>query len=116
MKPVKFVLLALGVLCAIAVFLPFVKVGPLSATFWELRHAKAAPTFIALLGSLGLAAISGLGVAKGRFTRGMAAGTLVIALVIAIITIIQFKPEMPFGKVAGTGAKILLFGGLAGFV
>lgn len=60
-----------GALCAIAAFLPFLKVGPISASFWELRAAKAAPTFIALLGSLGLAVVAGLGVAKGPFTRGM---------------------------------------------
>jgi hypothetical protein len=116
MKPVKFVLLALGALCALAVFLPFVEIGPIKASFWELREAKAAPTFIALLGSLALAAIAGLGVAKGRFTRGMAAGTAVLGLVIAVITILQFTPEAPFGKVAGTGAKLLLGGGLVGFV
>ncbi len=116
MKPVKFVLLALGALCAIAVFLPFLEMGPIKASFWELREAKAAPTFIALLGSLGLAAVAGLGVAKGRFTRGMAAGTAVLGLVIAAITILQFSPEAPFAKVAGTGAKLLLAGGLFGFV
>lgn len=116
MKPVKFVLLALGALCALAVFLPFVEIGPIKASFWELREAKAAPTFIALLGSLALAAVAGLGVAKGRFTRGMAAGTAVLGLVIAAITILQFTPEAPFAKVAGTGAKILLAGGLVGFV
>jgi hypothetical protein len=116
MKPVKFVLLALGALCAIAIFLPFVEAGPLKASFWELREAKAAPTFIALLGSLGLVTVAGLGVAKGAFGRGMAAGTAVLGLVIAAITILQFSPEAPFGKVAGTGAKILLAGGLLGFV
>jgi hypothetical protein len=116
MKPVKFVLLALGALCAIAVFLPFVQAGPLKLSFWELREAKAAPTFIALLGSLALAGIAGLGVAKGRFTRGMAAGTAALGLIIAVITILQFTPEEPFGKFAGIGAKILLGGGLIGFV
>jgi quinol-cytochrome oxidoreductase complex cytochrome b subunit len=116
MKPVKFVLLALGALCAIAVFLPFIDVGPIKASFWELRQAKAAPTFIALIGSLALAGLATLGVVKGRFTRGMAAGTAVLGLVIAVITILQFTPEAPFGKVAGTGAKILLGGGLIGFV
>lgn len=116
MKPVKFVLLALGALCAIAVFLPFVDAGIIKASFWELREAKAAPTFIALLGSLALAGLAGLGVAKGRFTRGMAAGTAALGLIIAVITILQFSPEAPFGKVAGTGAKILLAGGLLGFV
>jgi len=116
MKPIKFVLLALGALCAISIFLPFVEVGPIKASFWELREAKAAPTFIALLGSLGLAAVAALGVVKGRFTRGMAAGTAVLGLVIAAITILQFTPEAPFAKVAGTGAKVLLAGGLIGFV
>lgn len=116
MKPVKFVLLALGALSLIAVFLPFVEAGPLKASFWELREAKAAPTFIALLGSLALAGVAGLGVAKGRFTRGMAAGTAVLGLVIAAITILQFSPEAPFAKVAGTGAKLLLGAGLVGFV
>lgn len=116
MKPIKFVLLGLGLLCLIAVFLPFVDVGPIKASFWKLREAKAAPTFIALLGSLGLVALGGLGVAKQRFTRGMAGGAAALALIIAVITIIQFEAEMPFGKVAGLGAKILLFGGLLGFV
>ncbi|HVK77727.1 MAG TPA: hypothetical protein VM734_30690 [Kofleriaceae bacterium] len=116
MKPVKFVLLALGALCLLAVFLPFVEAGPIKASFWELRQAKAAPTFIALIGSLALAGLGGLGVAKQRFTRGMAAGTAVLGLIIAAITILQFSPEAPFGKVAGLGAKILLAGGLVGFV
>ncbi len=116
MKPVKFVLLVLGALCAIAIFLPFVELGPVKASFWELRTAKAGPTFIALIGSLALAALAGLGVAKQRFTRGMAAGTAVLGLIIAAITILQFSPEAPFGKVAGMGAKLLLAGGLLGFV
>lgn len=111
MKPIKFVVLAIAVLCLIAVFLPFVEMGPIKASFWELRKAKAGPTFIALLASLGMAALAGLGAAKQKFSRGMAAGTAVLALIIAVITIAQFSPEAPFGKVAGTGAKILLFGG-----
>ena len=49
------------------------------------------------------------------FGRGRAAGAAVLGLVIAIITIIQFEAEMPFGKVAGMGAKLLVMGGLAGF-
>ena len=113
MKPIKFVLLAIGALCAIAVFLPFIDVGPIKASFWELRQAKSAPTFIALISSLALAAVSGLAVSKKRFGRGMAALTAVLGVVIAFITIAQFEPEAPFGKVAGTGAKILLFGGVA---
>jgi hypothetical protein len=113
MKPIKFVILAIGALCAIAVFLPFFDAGGLKASFWELREAKAAPTFIALLGSLGLAAVAALAVKKQSFSRGLAALTAVLGLVVALITLIQFEPEAPFGKVAGTGAKILLFGGLA---
>ena len=42
MKPIKFVLLAIGALCAIAVFLPFLDAGPIKLSFWELREAKAA--------------------------------------------------------------------------
>ena len=87
MKPVKFVLLALGALSLIAIFLPFVELGPIKASFWELREAKAAPTFIALIGSLALAAIAGLGVAKQRFTRGMAAGTAVLGLVLWLLVL-----------------------------
>jgi quinol-cytochrome oxidoreductase complex cytochrome b subunit len=116
MKPIKFVILAIGILCAIAVFLPFVDAGPVKSSFWELREAKAAPTFIALLGALGMAALAGLGASKGRFSRGMAAGTAALGLIVAVITIVQFEAEMPFGKVAGTGAKILLFGGLGALV
>jgi hypothetical protein len=109
MKPIKFILLALGAICLIAVFLPFIDVGPIKFSFWELRKAKAAPTFIALLASLGLIVMA------KSFGRGRAAGAAVLGLVIAIITIIQFEAEMPFGKVAGMGAKLLLMGGLAGF-
>ena len=115
MKPIKFVLLALGAICLIAVFLPFIDVGPIKASFWELRKAKAAPTFIALLASLGLIALATTGVMAKSFGRGRAAGAAVLGLVIAIITIVQFEAEMPFGKVAGMGAKLLLVGGLAGF-
>jgi hypothetical protein len=46
----------------------------------------------------------------------MAAGTAALGLIVAVITIVQFEAEMPFGKVAGTGAKILLFGGLGALV
>jgi len=116
MKPVKFVLLGLGALCLIAVFLPFVKAGPISASFWELRHAKAAPTFIALLGALGMVALGTLGVVRKSFTRGMAGGAAALGLIIALITVAQFDSSAPFSKVAGSGAQILLFGGLAGFV
>ncbi|MEZ4403136.1 MAG: hypothetical protein R3B06_24140 [Kofleriaceae bacterium] len=116
MKPIKFVVLALGVLCLIAIFLPFIDVGPFKASFWKLREAKAAPTFIALLSSLAVVALAGMGAAKDKFTRGMAGGTLALMLIIAVITIIQFEAKMPFGKVAGLGAKILLFGGLAGAI
>jgi hypothetical protein len=112
-KPIKFVLLALGVLCAIAVFLPFVKIEGLSASLWTLKAAKAGPTYIALLGSLGLIAVGGLGVAKGSFSRGAAAGALVLGMIVAVITILQFDAQAPFGKFAGLGAQILLMGGAA---
>ena len=115
MKPIKFILLALGAICLIAVFLPFIDVGPIKFSFWELRKAKAAPTLIALLASLGLIALATTGVMAKSFGRGRAAGAAVLGLVIAIITIIQFEAEMPFGKVAGMGAKLLVMGGLAGF-
>ncbi len=111
MKPIKFVVLALGLLCAIAVFLPFLVDGELSLSLWSLKALKAGPTYIALLGSLGLAAIAGAGVAKGKFTRGLAVGGLVLGAIVAAITILQFSPEAPFGKVSGLGAKILLIGG-----
>lgn len=111
MKPIKFVVLALGLLCAIAVFLPFLSMGGESVSLWSLKALKAGPTYIALLGSLGLAAIAGAGVAKGKFTRGLAAGGLVLGGLVAAITILQFSPEAPFGKFSGLGAKILLIGG-----
>ena len=111
MKPIKFVLLAVGVLCAIAVFLPFVKIEDQSISLWALKAVKAGPTWIALLGSLGLAGLAGAGVAKGQFGRGAAVGGLVLGLIVAVITILQFSAEAPFGKFAGLGAQILLFGG-----
>jgi hypothetical protein len=112
-KPIKFVLLALGVLCAIAVFLPFVKFEGVSMSLWTAKAVKAGPTYIALLGSLGLIAVAGLGVAKGSLGRGAAAGALVLGAIVAAITILQFDSSAPFGKVAGLGAQILLMGGAA---
>ena len=111
MKPIKFVVLALGLLCAIGVFLPFVSIEGESLSLWSMKAIKAGPTYIALLGSLGLAALAGAGVAKGRFSRGLAIGGLVLGGIVAAITILQFSPEAPFGKVSGLGAKILLIGG-----
>jgi hypothetical protein len=111
MKPVKFVLLALGALCAISVFLPFVSIEGHGVSLWTLKAAKAGPTYIALLGSLGLVAIAGLGVAKGQFGRGLATGALILGAIVAAITVIQFSPEAPFGKFSGIGAKLLLGGG-----
>ena len=111
MKPIKFVVLGLGLLCAIAVFLPFMAGEGVSPSLWSLKAFKAGPTYIALLGSLGLAAIAGAGVARGKFTRGLAAGGLVLGAIVAAITIVQFSPEAPFAKVSGLGAKILLIGG-----
>jgi hypothetical protein len=110
-KPIKFVLLALGVLCAISVFLPFVSIGEESVSLWTLKAVKAGPTYIVLLGSLGLAALAGAGVAKGGFGRGAAAGGLVLGLIVALITLVQFSAEAPFSKFAAIGAKALLFGG-----
>jgi hypothetical protein len=111
MKPIKFVLLVVGIVCAIAVFLPFVTMGSESISLWTLKAVKAGPTYIILLGSLGLAGLAGLGVAKGRFGRGMAAGALVLGLVVALITLVQFSAEAPLGKFGGIGAKVLLGGG-----
>jgi hypothetical protein len=121
MKPVKFLLVALGALCAVAVFLPFASIGggdlgggdevSLSVSLWTLKAVKPAPTYIALLGSLGLIAIGAIGIAKQRFGRGMAAGALALGAIVAAITILQFSPEAPFGKFSGVGAKILLAGG-----
>ena len=111
MKPIKFVLLALGVLCLVAVFLPFVSAGGESISLWTLKAVKAGPTYIAVLGSLGLVALAGTGVAKGGFGRGAAAGGLVRGAIVAVITILQFSAEAPFGKFAGIGAQILLAGG-----
>ena len=111
MKPVKFVLLALGALCAISVFLPFVSIGGHGVSLWTLKAAKAGPTYIALLGSLGLIAIGGMAVARGQLGRGMATGALILGAIVAGITILQFSPEAPFGKFSGLGAKFLLGGG-----
>jgi hypothetical protein len=110
-KPIKFVLLAVGVLCAIAVFLPFVSIEGQSISLWTLKAVKAGPTWIALLGSLGLAGLAGMSVAKGQLGRGAAAGGLVLGAIVALITILQFDARAPFGKFAGLGAQILLFGG-----
>ena len=68
-----------------------------------------------IVGTFGLIALATTGVMAKSFGRGRAAGAAVLGLVIAIITIVQFEAEMPFGKVAGMGAKLLLVGGLAGF-
>jgi hypothetical protein len=111
MKPIKFVVLGLGLLCALAVFLPFLTVEGESVSLWSLKALKAGPTYVALLGSLGLAALAGAGVAKGRFGRGLAIGGLLLGAIVAAITILQFSPEAPFGKFSGIGAKILLIGG-----
>ena len=117
MKPIKFVLLVLGALCAIAVFLPFATIGggddgiSLSVSLWTLKAVKPAPTYIALLGSLGLVALAGMGVAKKSFGRGAAIGGLVLGAIVAVITILQFSAEAPFGKFSGIGAQILLVGG-----
>lgn len=111
MKPIKFVLLALGVLCAIAVFLPFISIEGQGISLWTMKAVKAGPTYIALLGSLGLIALGASGVAKGSFGRGAAIGGLVLGAIVAVITILQFSAEAPFGKFAGLGAQILLVGG-----
>ena len=113
MKPIKFVLLALGVLCAIAVFLPFISAEGMSFSFWALRggHQGGGAPYVALVGSLGLVAVAGAGVAKGKFGRGLAAAGFVLGAIVSAITILQFKPEAPFGKFAGLGAQILLIGG-----
>ncbi len=114
MKQIKFVVLAIGILGVIAVFLPFFDAGGVKASLWELRKLKSGPTYIALLASLAMAATAGFAVSKQRFGRGLAALTAVAGAVMAMITIAQFEPEAPFGKLAGLGAKILLFGGVAG--
>ena len=116
MKPLKFVLLALGLVCLIAVFLPFLKLGEFSVSLWKLKAIKAGPTWIALLGSVAMVAVAGVGVAKGELGRGLAIGATIAGLLIATITFLQFSPEAPFGKVSGIGAKLLLMGGLVGFV
>ncbi len=116
MKPLKFVLLTLGLLCLVAVFLPFLTLGEFSVSLWKLKAVKAGPTWIALLGSLALVAVAGVGVAKGQLGRGLAIGATIAGLIIAAITFLQFSPEAPFAKVSGVGAKLLLMGGLVGFV
>jgi hypothetical protein len=113
MKPIKFVLLAIGALAVIAVFLPFFSMKGLDLSLWKLKEVKSGPTYMILLASLALAGVAGLGVSKKKFGRGLAAVTAVLGVIIAFLTIAQFEPEAPFGKVGGTGAKILLFGGVA---
>ena len=117
MKNTKIVIAALGLLCLVAVFLPFVTIGPFSASLWAAKSmGKPAPTYIALLGSLAMLGLAGLGVSKGALSRGLAIGAAIAGLVVAVIAILQFSAEAPFMKVGGIGAKILVFGGLAGFV
>lgn len=115
MKQVKFLTLGLGALFLISVFLPFVNFEGLKMSLWAAKAIKGGPTYIALFGALATLGLSALAV-KGRLTRGLAIGTAISCLVVAVIAFLQFEPTAPLMKVGGIGAKIMVFGGLVGFI
>jgi quinol-cytochrome oxidoreductase complex cytochrome b subunit len=115
MKQIKFVTLGLGALFLIAVFLPFVDIEGLKMSLWATKAIKAGPTYIALIGAVAVLGLSLLAV-KGRLTRGIAIGTAIGCLIVAVIAFLQFEPTAPLMKVGGIGAKIMVFGGLVGFI
>jgi len=114
-KSLKFVLLAVGLVGLVACFLPFLKAGEVSISLWKLKAIKAGPTWIALLSSLAMVAVAGIGVANGQLGRRLAIGATMAGVVIAAITFLQFSTEAPFVKFSGIGAKLLLLSGLVGF-
>ena len=115
MKQIKFVTLGLGALFLIAVFLPFVDIEGLKISLWAAKAIKAGPTYIALLGAVAVIGLSALAI-KGRLSRGLAIGTAISCLIVAVIAFLQFEANAPLMKVGGIGAKIMVFGGLVGFV
>ena len=115
MKQVKFLTLGLGALFLIAVFLPFVDIEGLKMSLWATKAIKGGPTYIALIGAVAVLGLSALAV-KGRLSRGLAIGTAISCLIVAVIAFLQFEPSMPLMKVGGIGAKIMVFGGLVGFI
>lgn len=115
MKQIKFLTLGLGALFLIAVFLPFVDVEGLKLSLWAAKAIKGGPTYIALIGAIAVLGLSALAV-KGRLSRGLAAGTAIACLVVAVIAFLQFEANAPLMKVGGIGAKIMVFGGLLGFI
>jgi hypothetical protein len=115
MKQIKFLTLGLGALFLIAVFLPFVDVEGLKLSLWAAKAIKGGPTYIALIGAVAVLGLSALAV-KGRLTRGIAIGTAIGCLIVAVIAFLQFEANAPLMKVGGIGAKIMVFGGLVGFL
>lgn len=109
MKNLKYVLIGAGVVGLIAVFaLPFVKLGPFSATLWKMK-GKGHP-WIELIGFLSMAGVGGMAIAKGtveKWMGGVAAGA-------GALVAIWILKEGDVRKIAGIGYWIILLCGVAG--
>ena len=124
MKNLKFVIIAAGVLGAIACFLPFVSEGPISLSLWDFRKFPAGnegllngPKQVYLaLGLFALPAILAATALAGKLQRalaGVAAGSFLLTFALEFV---RKGMTGDHGQSTSIGGKLLFLSALVGLV
>jgi hypothetical protein len=113
MKQIKFAILGAGIIGLIAVFLPFVSVGPFSASLWKLREAPGGSGQVFLtMGGFVVGAVMGvLAVTGKRLVRWQA----IVSLIGFALSFIKVRDGLT-GEGSAIGAKLLFIAALIGLI
>ncbi len=116
MNNLKFGVLACGVIGVIAVFLPWVSFGPMTASLWKARSGPEGGQVYLIMGSFAVAAImGGLAVAKAPMQRWQG----VVALLGFLLVLVKIREGLPmdFMKApGGIGMKLIGLSSIVGAV
>ena len=110
MKQIKFAILGAGILGIIAVFLPFVSMGPMSMSLWKLRELGESGQVFLVIGCFAVGAVMGALAVKGK---QLARWQAIVAAVVYGLTLFKMRGAMS-GPGSAIGAKLLFIAALVG--
>lgn len=116
MNNLKFGVLACGVIGVIAVFLPWISFGEMSASLWKARSGPEGGQVYLIMGAFAIAAVmGGLAVAKAPMQRWQG----VVALLGFALVVFKLREALPmdFMKApGGIGMKLIGLSSIVGAV
>jgi hypothetical protein len=112
MKQIKFAILGAGILGIIAVFLPFISMGPLSVSLWKARQFGESGQVYLTMGGFAIGAVMGvLAVTGKRLVRWQA----IVATIGFVLAFIKVRQGLTL-EGGAIGAKLLFISALLGLI